>query len=96
MYYCTCDWMSVCGCMLTFLWYVSMVWFECLYGMVCMVWYVDECSGYNCRFTYSLLNKAWITTILYWLYLYYTILYYYTMLYYVTSYIYFTTYLQFI
>ena len=77
MYYCTCDWMSVCDCMLMFLWYVCMVWFECLYGMVCMVWYVDECSGYNCRFTYSLLNKAWIATTLYWLidYIILTILY---------------------
>ena len=41
---------------------------------------VDECSGYNCKITYS----------------YYIILLYYSILYYIRSYIYFTTYLQFI
>ena len=41
---------------------------------------VDKCSGYSCRTTQHLINKAWITTIL--LNLYY-LLYYSTILYYI-------------
>ena len=52
---------------------------------------VDQCSSDNCKITYSLLNNAWITTILYYTYLYYIVLYYYTILYYITSYIYFNS-----
>ena len=38
---------------------------------------VDECSGYNCRITWSLLNKAWITIILKLFMLHYVIVLYY-------------------
>ena len=40
---------------------------------------VDKCSGYSCRTTQHLINKAWITTILLNLY-YYIILFYYIIL----------------
>ena len=74
---------------------LAVIWFaECRFRDV------DQCSSDNCKITYSLLNNAWSTTILYYTYiyitLYYIIILYYIILYYILHLFQFLWYLHFL
>ena len=73
------------GCLWTYI-YMNNFLFVIEWFAECRRRHTDECSGYSCRITQSLLKKAWITTILYSIY-WYCIISFYHITYFITSYI---------